>query len=275
MEPVSKEETLEVNVRQKEFYNNTSGKKNVITSAWSYIRNRMISDFRTEYGIKDRVYNKHKEWLGDLSGKKVLDLGCLRGNALSIYMAGKAGSYMGIDLSDVAIEKLKKKLEKNNCINAKALAVDFYSDEFTERDFDIIYAYGVMHHFPDLDQLFKRISEVSKPGAKLIIYDPMQTSFPVRLIRNLYRPFQSDKEWEWPFDKSAIRKISSSFKVEEMHGVLGKSKYAMLFNFLPLPGKKKLFEKWIEKDWNCKIDQSSLYSCMQVTMLLRINETTG
>lgn len=269
MESVSKDETLKVNIRQKEFYNQTSERKNFITAGWSYIRNRMISDFRESSGIKDRVYEQHKAWMGDLSGKKVLDLGCLRGNALSIYLAKNASRYVGIDLSDVAIEKLKRKLEKNNCTNASALAVDFYSDDFNERDFDIIYAYGVIHHFPDLNQLFSRINEVLKPGGIIVSYDPLQTSTPVKIVRGLYRPFQSDKDWEWPFDKKALNKIKDSFVIKEMHGILGSSKWGMVLNFLPWPNKKEKIAKMIEKDWNVKKFNSDLWSCMQVTFLLQ------
>ena len=269
MSSVSKNETLLVNERQKEFYNAPKENKNIITSWWSYLRNKVLSDFRENSGIKDRVYNEHKLWMGDLSNKKILDLGCLRGNALSIYMAKNAASYVGIDLSDVAIEKLKKKLEQNECKNAKALAVDFYSDDFIYRDFDIIYAYGVIHHFPDLEQLFDRIEEVLKPGGLIVTYDPMQTSLPIKLARTMYRPFQSDKDWEWPFDKEAFEKIGKRFQISAMHGILGKSKWSFFLKALPISGKEKMISKMIEDDWSINQIGDPLYSCMQVTMCLK------
>jgi len=265
----TKEDTLKINEKQREFYNSSGHGKNFISTTWSYFRNKMLSDFRKDYGIKERVYEEHKSWMGGLSDKKVLDLGCLRGNALSLYMAKNAKQYVGIDLSDVAIDKLQKKLEKNNCENAKAIAVDFYSIDFKERGFDIIYAYGVIHHFPDLDQLFKRIDEVLNPGGSLIIYDPLETSAPVRLARMMYRPFQNDKEWEWPFNKKALSQINSHYHVAGLHGVLGKSKWALLLNPLPLPGKKEMISKMINEDWEIKNIGPDLYRCMHVTMLLK------
>jgi 2-polyprenyl-3-methyl-5-hydroxy-6-metoxy-1,4-benzoquinol methylase len=265
----SKEETLKINEKQREFYNKSGKGKNFISSAWSYFRNSLISDFRTRYGIKDKVYAAHKEWMGNLSGKKVLDLGCLRGNALSIYMAKNAGSYLGIDLSDVAIGILKSRLEKNGCVNATAKAIDFYSPEFKEKDFDIIYAYGVIHHFPDMDQLFSRISEVMKPDGMLILYDPLETSLPVKIARMLYRPFQNDKAWEWPFTKNSLHKIKNSFSVLKVHGVLGKSKWAIALQPLPVPGKKSIIQKWIDDDWNIQEIGPALYKCMHVTMCVK------
>lgn len=207
--------------------------------------------------------------MGDLKDKKVLDLGCLRGNALSIYMAKNAREYVGIDLSDVAIAKLQQKISKHNCRNARALAIDFYSPEFTERRFDIIYAYGVIHHFPDLEQLFARIDEVLNPDGSLIIYDPLETSTPVKFARWVYRPFQNDKEWEWPFTKKALLQINNHYHVKGLHGVLGKSKWAFLLNQLPLPGKKNAIVRMINDDWSINKIGPELYKCMHVTMLLK------
>jgi len=268
MQSISKDDTIKVNIRQREFYNQPDKSKNKVTNLWSYLRDKVLSDFRDNSGIKEQVYNEHKTWMGDLKNKKVLDLGCFRGNALSIYMAKNAASYVGIDLSDVAIEKLKKKLQKNDCTHAVAYAVDFYSDDFKERNFDIIYAYGVIHHFPDLNQLFDRIEEVLKPDGIIVTYDPLQTSLPVKIARTLYRPFQSDKDWEWPFDKKALEKIGSRFRVSAMHGILGKSKWSFILNVLPFPGKKKTISKMIEDDWKISRIDKSLYACMQVTMRL-------
>lgn len=263
-------ESLEVNKRQKEFYNSSkTSKKNLASRTWSKMRNGLLSNYRREFDIKDKVYDQHKIWLGDLKDKKVLDLGCLRGNALSIYMAKHAKEYIGIDLSDVAIEKLNKKIESNNCENAKGLAVDFLSDEFKHSNFDVIYAYGVLHHFEHLDILINKLREKLAVGGQIISYDPLQTSLPIKALRAAYRPFQSDKDWEWPFSKTTLKKFDSSFVIKEKKGILGKSKYGILFNMLPLNSKykTKVIGKMIEKDWNSK-NWSDIYSCMHLTMLL-------
>ena len=138
----STEEILEVNKKQKEFYNSDSkGKTNFASTLWANFRNVALSDFRKKFDIKNRVYDEHKIWIGDMSDKKILDLGCLRGNALSLYMAENAKEYIGIDLSDVAIASLQQRIENHNCKNAQALAVDFFSPEFHHTNFDIIYAF--------------------------------------------------------------------------------------------------------------------------------------
>jgi len=267
----STEEILELNKKQKEFYNTDgNSKKNFASSLWSNFRNGALSDFRKKFDIKDRVYDEHKIWLGDLSDKKVLDLGCLRGNALSLYMAENAKEYIGIDLSDVAIESLQKRIESLNCPNAKAIAVDFLSPEFHQKDFDVVYAYGVLHHFENFDLLVAKLQEKLSPNGIIVSYDPLETSFPIKVLRMIYRPFQSDKDWEWPFTKTVLHKINNNFKIEEIRGVFGKSKYGILLNLLPLNDayKSRVIAKMIEKDWNIT-RLKDIYSCMHTTMLLR------
>ncbi len=267
----STEDILEINKRQKEFYNSDSKTKtNFASTLWFKFRNGALNDFRSKFDIKDRVYDEHKVWLGDLSDKKVLDLGCLRGNALSLHMAKNTKEYIGIDLSDVAIASLQKRIESENCPNAQAIAVDFLSPEFHQSNFDIIYAYGVLHHFENFDLLVSKLKEKLSSNGVIISYDPLETSFPIKVLRTVYRPFQSDKDWEWPFTKSVLNKINNNFKIEEIRGVLGKSKYGVFLNLLPLNDayKSRVISKMVDNDWNCtKI--SDLYSCMHATMVLR------
>lgn len=265
------EKILDVNKRQKDFYNSTNNnKKNLPSRVWSSLRNGLLNNFRQEFDIKDRVYQQHKIWLGDLRQKKILDLGCLRGNALSIHMAKNAKEYIGIDLSDIAILDLNNRLNNENCFNAKGIAMDFLSPEFTDTDFDIIYAYGVLHHFENFEILISKLNEKLKIGGEIISYDPLQTSFPIKILRAIYRPFQSDKDWEWPFKKSTLKKINENFEILEKKGILGKSKYGLFINMLPIrkSAKTRIIKNLVEKDWNLKSLNES-YSCMHITMLLK------
>ena len=259
------QEILETNKKQKEFYNNV--KQNYFTKLWARFRNGILSKIRKNIGVSNQTYDLHKIWFGDLSSKKVLDLGCFAGNALSIYLAQNAKEYVGIDLSDVAIAKLSDKIK--DFPNAKALAVDFLSVDFNDRDFDLIYAYGVLHHFPNTDIVINRLCEVMNANASIISYDPLETSWPVKFVRTIYRPFQTDAEWEWPFTKATVKKFHNSFHVEERRGILGKSKWIYIVNFLPISENRKqeIGKKWHQYDWETSaISDSALFNCMHITM---------
>lgn len=264
----TKEETLTINEKQKEFYN--TKKKNFATRLWSRLREKTLKGIRKDTGMQQQTYDLHKAWFGDLSGKKVLDLGCFAGNHLSVYLAQNAREYIGVDLSEAGILKLNKKLE--GIPTAKGVAVDFLSDDFQETDFDLIYAYGVLHHFQNVDVLIARLHEKLAKDGVVISYDPLQTSLPLKIIRSLYRPFQSDAAWEWPFTKKTYYKFDNAFQIEERHGLLGKAKWVFTLLFMPLTAKKKLAigKKWHTTDWNhSATSDAHLFKCMHVTMRMR------
>lgn len=261
------ESILETNIKQAEFYN--SKKKNLVTYIWSRFRNGILNKVRKNSGVQDQAYLLHKEWFGDLSTKKVLDLGCFSGNYWSMYLAENSKEYLGIDLSSVAIAKLNERLV--NYPMAKAKTIDFLSDDFVEKDYDLIYAYGVLHHFENTKIVIDKLNEKLAFNGQIISYDPLETSLPIKIIRTLYRPFQSDAAWEWPFTKKTFYQFQDAFTIIERRGLLGKSKWMALISILPISDEKKnkLGNKWHKEDWyNSKNSDSVLFSCMHLTMLM-------
>jgi SAM-dependent methyltransferase len=264
------EDILDTNRKQKEFYNNI--KQNYFTTIWAKFRNGLLNKIRKNIGIQDQAYLLHKEWFGDLSNKKVLDLGCFTGNYWSYYLAENSKQYLGIDLSDVAIAKLSEKIIFFP--NAKAEAVDFLSPDFLEKDFDLIYAYGVLHHFKNTAVLIDRLNEKLAINGTIISYDPLETSLPIKIIRTIYRPFQSDAAWEWPLSKKSFYQYQKSFNIIERRGLLGKSKWMAILNILPISEQKKnkTGRQWHRDDWlNSSTSDRALFSCMHLTMLMQKN----
>ena len=272
------QEMLNVNVKQKEFYEsmeeymnveNTEG-DSLVNRIWSRIRGRFHGSM-AEFGIYEAFGDMHKVWLGDLSNKDLLDLGCYDGNPLTIDIARQTKSYFGIDLSEPAINTLNQKLQKAGVKNAKAAAVDFLTPEFQNKyknKFDIIYAHSVAHHFEHFDVFLEAVKNVLKPGGQVITYDPLQTYFPLRFLRNLYRPFQSDADWEWPFTKNNFELIEKKFKITDVRGSMGKAKYAIPVYVLNKGMGKSLGQKWTKQDFE-KSNKlgSGLWSCLHVSML--------
>lgn len=261
-------EREEINKRQREFYQNFD--KNLPSKIWSYFRNKALNNLKKQIGVERDIYDLHKSWLGDLSQKKVLDLGCYAGNGLSMYLAQNSKEYLGIDLSPNGIAILSRRLE--NIPGARAEVMDFLSEEFKEKDFDLIYAYGVLHHFKDVDELINKLQEKLVPGGEIISYDPLQTSRPIKFLRSIYRPFQSDRDWEWPFSKKTYYKLAEAFEIKERRAILGKAKWTVLLNLLPVSGDKKLAKakQWHQNDWeNSLTDDTAMFRCMHLSLLMK------
>ena len=270
----TQEETIKINEKQKEFYNYKDNNKNLLTKIWYSLREKILKKIRKDIGILSESYAIHKIWFGDLSDKKVLDLGCFDGNNLSLYLAQNSKRYIALDLSDVAINKLAERLKPYP--NAKAIAADFLSIDFIESDFDIIYAYGVLHHFQNTDVLIAKLDEKLASNGLIISYDPLETSLPIKILRVLYRPFQSDKDWEWPFTKKTYFKFDKAFDILDRRGLLGQAKWYFVLNFVPflsIEKKQLIGKKWHKKDWDLSVKSDRhLFNCMHLTMLMKKNK---
>ncbi|SFN33301.1 class I SAM-dependent methyltransferase [Salegentibacter flavus] len=266
------EERNLVNSKQKEFYD--TKQKNAATRLWSYFRNGALNRIKKQLGVERDIYELHKSWFGDLSQKKVLDLGCYAGNSLSFYLAQNSKEYLGIDLSPKGINNLSRRLEK--IPGARAEVMDFLSEDFKEKDFDLIYAYGVLHHFKDVDELIVRLREKLKPGGEIVSHDPLQTSLPIKFIRSIYRPFQSDKAWEWPFSKNTYYKFEKAFEIKERRAVLGKAKWSAFISFLPISEEKRIqkAKAWHSEDWETSLDSDeAMFKCMHLSLRMKKRQT--
>jgi len=262
------QETLDKNKKQQEFYNNK--KKSFPSKIWSFVREKSLKNIRKELGILEGSYELHKSWMGNLADKKVLDLGCYSGNSLSLYIAKNCKEYVGIDLSDKAINKLNQKVK--DIPNARAICKDFFSDDFNDSNFDLIYAYGVLHHFKSVDNLIVQLNKKLAAKGQIISYDPLETSYLIWFVRKLYRPFQSDAAWEWPFNRQTLEKFKQGFTILEKRGVLGASKWYFLYAMLPMSKEKKVAwgKKKHKKDWErSSTSNSHLHKCMQLNMLMQ------
>jgi SAM-dependent methyltransferase len=262
---------LNVNVQQTEFYEKTQQERrlNPVMRLWEIPVRRMYL-MMDDAGASSEIFSLQKEWIGDLSGKKVLDFGCYEGNVLSAYLASNAESYLGIDLSDRALQELRSTFDKRGISDARLRAVDILSDDFEERDFDLVYAQGVLHHFNPVSVVLSVLNDILVPGGRVVSFDPLQASLLTRGTRAVYHRFRSDKEWEWPFTKATFRNIKKYFRIQNVQGVVGYSKWAIPIGFFHGPTGLKAF-RWLHaKDITlAKSENRHLWRCMHVAMCLK------
>ncbi len=264
-------ETLDINEEQKIFYNKPLGekKKTKLMNYWSWLRKPMYS-LMWHSGIWTDLFYKQLEWMGDLKNKRVLDFGCYSGNDLSIPMAEKCKYYLGIDLSDVAINKLKEKIRSRNIENAEVRAIDILSPNFKDKNFDVIYAQGVMHHFKHIDLILSTLYDKLNPNGLIITFDPMQTAITSKIIRSAYHPYRTDKNWEFPFNKNTFKNIEKYYDIIHVQGVMGYTKWcipiAFINNKLALKLTRYLHKKDLKKATTIGY---GLWKCLHVSMCWR------
>ena len=273
---------LDVNVRQQDYYESrfeaiSSGRgaeeraANGATRTWTRMRRR-LQRLRAAVGVDDDLIALHREWLGDLGSARVLDLGCFTGNRLSLWIAASSAEYVGVDLSQSATDELDRKLRAAEIPHARAVAMDFLANDWPDGYFDVVYAYSVLHHFADLDVALRELHRILRPGGIVITMDPLATDPINRLARVVYRPFQTDRDWEFPFTRGALRCFERHFHIESVQGLQGTVKLA--YPLLAVPALETPARALASRlrVWDAQHGRSfgiPLYMCWHLAMKLR------
>ena len=263
-----------INAAQKVYYEVADGGRTneangLATNLYRAFRARAFAGIPfAQYRARERAL--HKRWIGDPSGMKVLDLGCGSGNPLSIWLARRSADYTAIDLSESKIRALRKKLPKKRQV--RAIAGDFLDTGFDDEGFDLVYALAVFHHFRHLDDFLHYLHAKMKPGGIIVTKDPLQTWLPARMLRTIYRPFQTDRDWEYPFTRASLNAISRHFETVESQGMMRSSKWAMLAGLASPSFGARMGERAIEREFQRDRSLDRLGGCLQVSMKLRARQ---
>lgn len=244
-------------------------KDNLAARLWTRLKQRrhLIEEEIGLRGIKDEL---HAQWMEDPSSKRILDLGCLTGCEFILERARQARYYLGVDLSEKAIEVLCHRLEENGVEHGETLAMDFLSPDFPEGDFDIVHARSVIHHFRHFEVFLRILHERMAPGGIVLTFDPLQTAPVARLVRSLYRPFQKDKEWEWPLTRESFEQIQKYFVIEEVQGLLGRAKWSLPLSLVNRDLAIQWGRRWHQHDLRAASEVGSgLWPCLHVAMKWR------
>jgi 2-polyprenyl-3-methyl-5-hydroxy-6-metoxy-1,4-benzoquinol methylase len=123
-------------------------------------------------------------WLGDLSGQRVLDLGC--GEGSNAILLAKAGAYVvGVDLSSASIKLCRARMAREGLEDrAEFHCTPLETFPLPAQTFDVVWGDGILHHVIDeLDTLLPRLAAAAKPGAKIVFAEPVAFSRWLRTLR--------------------------------------------------------------------------------------------
>src|SRR5579862_2218432 len=109
--------------------------------------------------------------MGDLKGKKVLDIGAGLGES-SVYFALRGAKVTTTDISPLMVEKVLDLAAKYS-VEMEGIVSTAESLNVPENGFDFVYIANTIHHVPDRAQLFAQIRRTLKPGGLFFSYDPL------------------------------------------------------------------------------------------------------
>jgi ubiquinone/menaquinone biosynthesis C-methylase UbiE len=161
----------EINIREKDFHNKLQSKKN---ERFQNIFYKAIDNSTEDFFTYLKNYAKNSI---------ILDYGCGIGSFVKKVAEYNPKKIIGIDISEVSIEKAKK--------NTKELKIDTdfkvencEKTSFQDNIFDVIYGTGILHHL-QIEKCLDEIFRILKPGGNLLFIEPLGTNPIINLYRRL------------------------------------------------------------------------------------------
>lgn len=130
--------------------------------------------FQPQYAAQARRVLRGIGWNGE-RGQRLLDVGCGRGLRLLAFRE-RGFEVHGMDFQPEVVEYLKSSLG----IPAKVCPIDRLGEHFKPAAFDLLTAFFVMEHLPDLDAMLGSCLDVLKPGGWFVGAVPLVDHLQVR-----------------------------------------------------------------------------------------------
>jgi ubiquinone/menaquinone biosynthesis C-methylase UbiE len=158
------------NIREKEFHNKLQSK----------------GKGRFEDIFYKAIYNSNEDFFEFLksnsNNSQILDYGCGIGSSLEKVVKFNPKRIVGIDISEVSIEKAKK-VSPNNA-KIELLVDNCEKTKFEDNSFDIVYGTGILHHL-NFKICLEEIRRILKPGGRFLFIEPLGTNPLINLYRKL------------------------------------------------------------------------------------------
>ncbi len=123
------------------------------------------------------------EQLGDLTGKRVLDLGCGLGEA-SAHFAQRGAKVTSSDLSPGMLEMTKRVAALRGCTVDTVVASATDLSALPSDEFDVVYAANLLHHV-DIQTCIDEVYRVLKPGGIAAFWDPVLYNPAIQVYRRM------------------------------------------------------------------------------------------
>jgi 2-polyprenyl-3-methyl-5-hydroxy-6-metoxy-1,4-benzoquinol methylase len=143
--------------------------------------------------LKPRFNKEYRfHLLGDLRGKRVLDLGCGEGSN-AVLLATLGAEVTGIDISPKSIELATARARLDGVAERVTfLCAPIETAVIPPDTFDVIWGDGVLHHLIDeLDRVLAHLVNWAKPDALALFSEPVNLSPRLRALR-LALPIHTD-----------------------------------------------------------------------------------
>ncbi|MBO3461304.1 methyltransferase domain-containing protein [Aetokthonos hydrillicola Thurmond2011] len=173
-------------------------------------------NFRQE---DDEVLLAAMSHFGDVTGAKLLDLGCGDGDT-SLYFASKGANVVAVDISQVAVDNLTAFCRQNNIPNLTAIQASAFDIAKIDK-FDFVFGNMILHHLEPFAEFSDILRASILPGGKAFFHENSAFSdiliwFRNNLVGKFGIPKYGDDE-EFPLMPKEVQILEKNFSVKVEH----------------------------------------------------------
>jgi len=121
-------------------------------------------------------FEKHISGFGIKEGFTVVDYGCGPGRYIKgvSVLVGEMGKVYAVDIHELAIKSVRKRIDKYNLKNVEPVLASGYSCNINDEVADVIYVMDTFHMIKDPVQFLKELHRIAKKDGLLVIDDGHQ-----------------------------------------------------------------------------------------------------
>jgi SAM-dependent methyltransferase len=121
--------------------------------------------------------------MGDLRGKKLLDIGAGLGES-SVYFALQGAQVTTVDISPQMLQTVLA-LGKKFGVQLEGIVSSGEGLNVPRDTFDIVYVANTIHHVQDRHRLFSQMKRALKPGGRFFSFDPLAYNPAINVYRRM------------------------------------------------------------------------------------------
>lgn len=146
-------------------------------------------------------------WMGDIRGKKILDLGAGLGEA-SLFFAAQGAEVTASDISPGMLDLISKNAQKKGL---KIKTVECSANDLSvlaDQSFDFIYAANLLHHV-EISSCVQEVHKKLRIGGQALFWDPIDYNPAINLYRKIATKVRTVDEH--PLKNADFKTIKNTF----------------------------------------------------------------
>jgi len=161
--------------------------------------------------FRDDEYLDHASWvrpaferLGDVRGRRVLDLGCGHGMA-AVVLARRGAAVTACDLSPGYVAEARRRARANET-DLRCCVADAEQLPFADGEFDAVWGHAILHHL-DVLVAARELRRVLRPGGVAVLCEPWAGN----PLLTAARRFRRHTEDEQPLQSVDVQRLEDVF----------------------------------------------------------------